>query len=675
MAIQSSAQLTTSNVTYKGNLDAVIANSAPVIIPDNDNTVRTELQLLVQDLIDSHFNKVDGIAIANVTGLTASLASKEDADATILKEANVIDNLITPVTTAPLSANQGAVLKGLIDAIHAQNSDIALDQGQANEVTAAALRLHLDDATIHFTQAAIDHTVILNKGINTHGQIDTHIADSNIHYTVGSISHTLISDIGSNSHATIDAHLASANNPHIVTLDQSVTANGLTFIKGNIYVGNGTAVIELGAGADGQVLKANSVQPSGLEWTSDIGEVNTISSVGSGISLVNGKSVFDLQIKSLTSSSSKLSISNAGTEVSFAINEGSIIHQNLGGAGSNDHAAIDAHIGSASNPHSVTMTQISPTTTKGDLIINNGGADVRLAVGSDGQVPVADSGASEGISWSNDLVTVVAHSTNTANPHNTDLDDVITTKGLSFSKGSLYVGDGTDSNELTVGADGMVLKANSAQPTGLEWTNDLGEVNTASNLTATGSRVFLSKLGNDLQFRRIDTGDAIITVVENGNKVDIAVNESGISHQNLSGAGTNTHAQIDTHISDTNNPHSVTKTQVGLSNVPNTDATNVDNHISGATNKVFTAAEQTKLSGISTSATANPTAAALTTGLTALTQAGTFTPDYGIQALINASAWGFATQDEAETFVSVLLNVQTRLDELEARLQGNSILT
>lgn len=42
------------------------------------------------------------------------------------------------------------------------------------------------------------------------------------------------------------------------------------------------------------------------------------------------------------------------------------------------------------------------------------------------------------------------------------------------------------------------------------------------------------------------------------------------SHTELSEIGTHTHAQIDTHVDDvTTNPHQVTKTQVGLSNVPN----------------------------------------------------------------------------------------------------------
>lgn len=51
---------------------------------------------------------------------------------------------------------------------------------------------------------------------------------------------------------------------------------------------------------------------------------------------------------------------------------------------------------------------------------------------------------------------------------------------------------------------------------------------------------------------------------------NVIQHESAITHQNLSGAGANTHSQIDTHISSTSNPHSVTKAQVGLTNVLDT---------------------------------------------------------------------------------------------------------
>lgn len=50
---------------------------------------------------------------------------------------------------------------------------------------------------------------------------------------------------------------------------------------------------------------------------------------------------------------------------------------------------------------------------------------------------------------------------------------------------------------------------------------------------------------------------------------------SDIGHADLnSGKGTNTHDQIDSHIASTSNPHSVTKSQVGLGNVDNTSDLN-----------------------------------------------------------------------------------------------------
>ena len=42
---------------------------------------------------------------------------------------------------------------------------------------------HIADATIHFTEASIDHTAIQNIGTNTHAQIDSHIADTSIHFS------------------------------------------------------------------------------------------------------------------------------------------------------------------------------------------------------------------------------------------------------------------------------------------------------------------------------------------------------------------------------------------------------------------------------------------------------------------------------------------------------------
>lgn len=63
----------------------------------------------------------------------------------------------------------------------------------------------------------------------------------------------------------------------------------------------------------------------------------------------------------------------------------------------------------------------------------------------------------------------------------------------------------------------------------------------------------------------ITSGNNRITAVYNdaGNTLVITLVESNIVHQNISGVGSNTHAQIDSHISNTSNPHSTTASQVG----------------------------------------------------------------------------------------------------------------
>lgn len=68
-------------------------------------------------------------------------------------------------------------------------------------------------------------------------------------------------------------------------------------------------------------------------------------------------------------------------------------------------------------------------------------------------------------------------------------------------------------------------------------------------------------------------------------------------------------------------------------------------------------------------------AAALTTQLTTITPADAAgTPDYAIAAITSSSPFGFSNAAEGITLLYVIKNLQTRMSELESRLQTLGIL-
>jgi hypothetical protein len=90
-----------------------------------------------------------------------------------------------------------------------------------------------------------------------------------------------------------------------------------------------------------------------------------------------------------------------------------------------------------------------------------------------------------------------------------------------------------------------------------------------------------------------------------------------------------------------------------------------------STGTKFGTATTQKLAFYNSTPIVQPTA--LTTQLTSITHTAPGTPDYALQDLIDSgvgSAWGFATQDEGNTLLSVVANLQTRMAEVETKQQA-----
>ncbi len=138
--------------------------------------------------------------------------------AEIAADSTAIGSIATGVTTDP-----GAVATMDSDYLRRDGTNsmtAALDVGLNNIVNVGtvdgrdvsadgmAQDSHLANATVHFTEASIDHANILNIGTNSHADIDTHIGNATLHFTEASIDHNNIQNNGVNDHAAIDSHIA-----------------------------------------------------------------------------------------------------------------------------------------------------------------------------------------------------------------------------------------------------------------------------------------------------------------------------------------------------------------------------------------------------------------------------------------------------------------------------------
>ena len=312
--------------------------------------------------------------------------------------------------------------------------------------------------------------------------------------------------------------------------------------KGGLMTYNGTSISQLNPGSNGQVLTAESGQPDGLQWTSTAiysGDGSTISSSSpfsviwplttkGGLMTYNGTSVVQLTPGSngqlLASESAQAdglewitipTYSGDGTTISSSAPFSSLQH--------GDGTSI-----TSSSPFSV----IWPLTTKGDILVSNGTTSVRFPVGTNGQVLTAESGQPDGIQWvstatySGDGTTIT-----TSSPFSAIYP--LTTKGDLFTFGS-------SAARLPVGSNTQVLTADSTQTDGVKWATPSITLATSQNAGPTNQQ--LSGTGtaaSPLFFQFPTTGVGDMLYQNSGNQLDRI--PFGIPRQILSiQAGNNT---------------------------------------------------------------------------------------------------------------------------------------
>lgn len=229
--------------------------------------------------------------------------------------------------------------------------------------------------------------------------------------------------------------------------------------KGDLYAGTGNdATTRRSIGTDGQVLTADSGDPTGMSWQAGGG--------GGAVTSVNGQTGVVVLTASNVGAAPSTRVLTAGIALSGGgdLSADRTFDVDLGTTAGTAAAGDDTRI--------VGAQQRSTLTTKGDLYAATAAATTtRQPVGTDGQVLTADSAQSTGIKWATVAsapVTSVNGQTGVVVLTAANVGAIAST--LPDAKGDIITATAADTPaRLAVGTNGQALRANSATATGLEW--------------------------------------------------------------------------------------------------------------------------------------------------------------------------------------------------------------
>jgi len=264
--------------------------------------------------------------------------------------------------TAAFDALGPGTTKGDI-IVHDGTNHIRLPVGTDNQVLVAAS----GEASGLQWQSSASST------LTTKGDIFTY-STANARLPVGTDGQVLVADSGETT--------------GLVWTDATALGSDPLTTKGDLFTFDSDAA-RLAVGTNGQVLVADSGEATGLLW-------QDATALGSDPLTTKG------DLFTFDSDAARLAV---GTDGQFLVADSGeatgLVWQTLSVDLTADvtGALPIANGGTGQTTQTAAMDALSPTTTKGDLLVDDGTNVVRVAVGTNDQILVADSGEAAGVRW------------------------------------------------------------------------------------------------------------------------------------------------------------------------------------------------------------------------------------------------------------------------------------